>query len=226
MKTPSVAIALDATGSMHALLQSAKDAIGEIMRRTATELGRPLEIELFAYRDYDVPQELLLRSGKATDHHQLASWLAKVEALGGGGNDGEAIEVALSSILEDGRFACVLLAGDEPPNSLASIRGAHRQNQSDSMTIARLLGEQRIPVHSFVVGNDRRTVRDFATLSELSGGKCGRLDGTREMIDLAVLAILASIRGVAAARRYAESVQLTENAQAFADALLLEGPRS
>jgi hypothetical protein len=224
-KAPTVAIALDATGSMHSLIQSTRDAIGEIMRRTATELGKPLEIELFAYRDYDVPEQLTERSGKSTDHNQLTAWLAKVEPLGGGGNDGEAVEAALEHVVGDGRFACVLLAGDEPPNSSASMRQAGRQNHPDAKQLARKLGGQGVPIHSFAVGDDPRTIRDFAALSNLSGGKSGRLDGTREMIDLAVLAILASIKGVAAATKYASSVQLTENTKAFAQALL-DGPRT
>jgi hypothetical protein len=225
VKAPRVAMALDATGSMASLLQSAKDAMSEIMRRVAAELGRPLEVELIIYRDYDVAQELLSRSGRSTDHAKLARWLSKVRAMGGGSNEGEAIEAALAPILLDGTFACVLLAGDEPPNHVRSIKAAGRPNDLDAMQIARLLGERNIPVHSFVVGADSRTIDAFAKLSELSGGKSGRLDGTREMIDLAVLAILASIKGVDAARRYADSISLTRNTQAFADALLLEGPR-
>jgi hypothetical protein len=219
-RTPTVAIAFDATGSMHSLIQSAKDAIGEIMRRAADQLGRPLEIELFAYRDYDVPEQLLERSGKSTEHSKLVAWLAKIEALGGGGNSGEAVEAALSEVLRDGNFACVLLAGDEPPNSAAFIRRSGRQSTPDAKQLAKLLGEQRIPVHSFVVEDDPRTVRDFASLSLLSGGKSGRLDGTREMIDLAVLAILASIKGASAASKYAQTLQLTPNTTAFVQALL------
>ena len=224
-RTPSVAIALDATGSMHALIQSAKDAIGKIMRHSAVQLGRPLEIELFAYRDYDIPEQLLERSGKSTDHNKLAAWLAQIEARGGGGNGGEAVEAALSEVLRDASFACVLLAGDEPPNSPSLIRRTGRKNTPDAKQLAKLLGERRIPIHAFVVEDDPRTVRDFAGLAEVSGGKSGRLDGTREMIDLAVLAILASIKGASAAGKYAQTLQLTPNTRAFAEALL-GGPKS
>lgn len=218
-RAPTVAIALDATGSMYRLIQSAKEAIGEIMTLAAARLGRPLEIELFAYRDYDVPQQLIERSGKSTDHNKLSSWLAKIEALGGGGNSGEAIEVALDKVLADGKFACVLLAGDEPSNSAANIREGGRPNQLEARQLAGKLRERGIPIHSFVVGSSQRTITDFRKLADLSGGKCGRLDGTREMIDLAVMAILASIEGSAAAASYAKTIQLTANTRAFALAL-------
>lgn len=214
-RVPTVAIALDATGSMYGLIQSAKDAIGEIMSLAAVRLGRPLEIELLVYRDYDVPQQLIETSGKSTDHEKLACWLSTVEALGGGGNSGEAIEVALNHVLADGKFACVLLAGDEPSNTAANIRAAGRQNQRDARYIAGKLGERHVPIHSFVVGNNQRTATDFRKLADLSGGKSGRLDGTREMIDLAVLAILASIEGATAAASYAKTIQLTANTRAF-----------
>jgi len=215
----AVAIALDATGSMYSLIQSAKDAIGDIMRVTAERLGRPLEIELLAYRDYDVPQQLIERSGKSIDQSKLAGWLAKIDARGGGGNSGEAIEVALDQVLADGKFACVLVAGDEPSNSAASITKAGRQNKSTAKEIAAELRKRRIPVHTFVVGDSERTLLDFQRLADLSGGKSGRLDGTREMIDLAVMAILASINGASAAASYANSIQLTPNTRAFALAL-------
>jgi hypothetical protein len=218
-RSPTVAIALDATGSMYALIQSAKDAIGEIMRLAADRLGRPLEIELLVYRDYDQAQRVLESSGKSKDNTHLARWLAKIEALGGGGNGGEAVEVALDQVLSDGKFACVLLAGDEPSNSASSIAKAGRQGKITAKQIATKLRERGIPIHAFVVGDCQRTIQDFQKLAELSGGKSGRLDGTREMIDLAVMAILASINGPAAAASYASSINLTPNTEAFVLAL-------
>jgi hypothetical protein len=204
---------------MYGLIQSAKDALGEIMRLAADRLGRPLEIELLVYRDYDVPQQVLERSGKSTDHNRLVQWLAKIEALGGGGNSGEAVEVALDQVLADGKFACVLVAGDEPSNSASSINRAGREGKNTAKQIAAKLRERSIPIHTFVVGDCQRTIVDFQRLADLSGGKSGRLDGTREMIDLAVMAILASISGPASAASYASTIKLTPNTEAFVLAL-------
>lgn len=94
-----IAIALDATGSMANLISDAKKAITEIVTRASREAGRPIEIEILAYRDYDVPQQLLERSGVLGDPARLTQWLGKVGATGGGANDGEAIEVALAEVI-------------------------------------------------------------------------------------------------------------------------------
>src|SRR6187551_3054874 len=53
------AIALDATGSMAGLIEMAKRSIGEILARVMREAGRPIEVMLVAYRDYDVPNEIV-----------------------------------------------------------------------------------------------------------------------------------------------------------------------
>ncbi|MEA3036978.1 MAG: hypothetical protein QOH04_2755 [Sphingomonadales bacterium] len=215
-----VAIALDATGSMAGLIASAKNSISEIVKRTTREAGRPIEIELFIYRDYDVPRQVLERSGRSSDPRPLIDWLARVTATGGGGNDGEAVEAALQAIVEDGSFAVVLLAGDEPSNSAANLASAGQRNARSAHDLARELGSRQVPIHSFVVGNDSRTQGDFSALSKATGGKTGRLDGSAEMIDLAVMAILSRLKGSEGVRRYIATAQLTDNSRAFAQLLL------
>ena len=215
-----VAIALDATGSMSHLLRATTDAISEIITRVSREAGRIIEIELFVFRDYDVLDRLLERSGRSAEPQHLISWLSRVQALGGGANDGEAIEAALEAILREGTFGVVLLAGDEPSNSAASVRRAGR-NARHAHDLARAFGEQKVPIHSFVVGSDPRTVADFRAISQQSGGKSGRMDGSKEMIDLAVMAILDRLKGAEGVRRYMAGAQLTDNARAFGDQLLL-----
>jgi hypothetical protein len=215
-----VAIALDATGSMAQLLRATKDAIGEIIARVSREADQPIEIELFVYRDYDIPNRLIERSGRTPQPQRLIGWLSGVEALGGGANEGEAVEAALEAILGEGTFGVVLLAGDEPSNGANTVAQSSRDGRT-ARDLARALGQQKVPVHSFVVGNDVRTVADFRLISELSGGKSGRMDGSKEMIDLAVMAILDRLKGAAGVRKYMEGRQLTDNSQAFGQQLLL-----
>jgi hypothetical protein len=190
------------------------------MERAKNEAGRPIEIEIFVYRDYDVPEQLLERSGASPEANRLSQWLAHVTPDGGGGNDGEAVEVALAAILDDGTFATVLLAGDEPSNSPASLATAGRRNNPTALACAEALGRQQIPVHTFVVGNYHRTLQDFAAIAEASNGKTGRLDGSAEMIDLAVMAILARLKGAGGVRDYMASRPLTPNSRDFGQLLL------
>lgn len=219
-RTVQVAIALDATGSMAGMLRVAKDSIGEIIARVTAEAPGHLEIELFAYRDYDVGSHPLERSGLSSTAQPLANWLSRVRADGGGGNAGEAVEVALEAILEAGSFAAVLLIGDEPSNGSAELRAAGRSNAATARSLAGRMGERHIPIHSFVMGDDPRTSSDFKALANSSGGKCGRLDGSKEMIDLAVMAILSTIVGRGGVTNYMAGRHLSSNAAAFGQLLL------
>ena len=205
---------------MAALLQAAKASIAEIVTKSTREAGRPIEIELFVYRDYDVPAHLLERSGRSSEPQKLIKWLAGKHATGGGANDGEAIEAALQPILDDGAFDVVLLAGDEPSNSRSSLAAAGRRNTRNAHDLAQELGAKQIPIHSFVVGDDPRTQTDFATLSKLTGGQTGRLDGSAEMIDLAVMAILSKLKGSESVRSYMNRTRLSDNSRAFGQLLL------
>lgn len=76
------AIALDATGSMASLIDMAKRSIREILTRVMREAGGPVEIMLVAYRDYDVPKNIVISSTPTKDHNALTSWLEKVEVQG------------------------------------------------------------------------------------------------------------------------------------------------
>jgi hypothetical protein len=71
------AIALDATGSMGPLIEMAKKSISEILARVMSRAGRPVEIKLVVYRDYDVPNELVAFSETTKDAQALTPGLAK-----------------------------------------------------------------------------------------------------------------------------------------------------
>lgn len=174
------AIALDATGSMAGLIEMAKRSVQEILTRVMRQAGRPVEIMLVAYRDYDVPNEIAVASAPSKDHNALISWLGTIQARGGGSNDGEAIERALEAIGEAGRFDAIVVAGDESPNSRAFLRTVNRGDAPLAEDMARRFSQANTPVHTFVVGDDPRTIRAFAQLASLSGGqirqarwKCG-----------------------------------------------------
>jgi hypothetical protein len=224
--TARFAIALDATGSMATLIDTAKRSITEILKRVVSGAGRPVEIMLVAYRDYDVPRDLVELSVTTKDANKLISWLSSIIAKGGGSNDGEAIECALAAIKKAGKFDAILLAGDEPPNSRVNIRKGSGTDGLHAEDLAKYFAQDNTPIHTFVVGHDPRTVKQFAKLSCLSGGKSGKLDGSQEMIDMAVMAMLAKLKGSAGVRTYLKDFHVTSRAATEFGNLLLEGPKN
>lgn len=232
--TPTFAVLLDATASMQPSIDHARYQIKEILERGRIELGSPIKVQFYCYRDYDVTASgrslLLERSPMTEDAEVLSAWLANIEADGGGMNSGEATEVALEAVHElitthGERIAAVLLAGDEPSNSRANLEKARRHQHSTAREWASRLGERQIPVHTFVVGNRADTTTDFEEIARLSGGKTGHLDGSASMLNMAALAMVAAAGGVGAVRNYEKRHLLTGPEKAFAR-LLIAGPKS
>lgn len=222
--TGRFAIALDATGSMGGLIDMAKQSIGDILKRVFSGAGQPVDIMLVAYRDYDVPNAVVEVSRPSNDANALISWLARIEAHGGGANDGEAIERALQVIMDKGVFDAILIAGDEPANSEASIRKAKGISGKTAEELARQLADAQTPVHTFVVGDDERTISSFEKIASLSGGKCGRLDGSTGMVDMAVMAMLSRLKGHDGVKAYMRDYHVGSRSAEFGK-LLLEGPK-
>jgi hypothetical protein len=222
--TARFAIALDATGSMAGLIDMAKKSVTEILKRVISGAGRPVEIMLVAYRDYDVPNDIVITSAVTNDANALIAWLEKVRAHGGGSNDGEAVERALEAIGAAGTFDAVMVAGDEPSTSRATVQ-ARRRDGLQAEDYAKRFAQASTPIHTLVVGSNPRTIRDFATLSSLSGGKSGKLDGSSEMIHMAVMAMLAKLKGSEGVRAYMKDYHVTSRAATDFGNLLLEGPK-
>jgi hypothetical protein len=218
------AILLDATGSMSALINEARRDITEIINRISTEANCQVEIEVIIYRDYDVPNHQLIEySGLQSDPSLLRSWLSKVNVLGGGTNDGEAIEVALARGLQIQNLTAVMLAGDEPANSAEHIRQNGPAGMKSAAQLAADFGKQACPIHAFVVGQRASTVQSFKQIADISGGKAGYLNGSNDMLDMAVMAMLSSLRGRAAVEKYMKERNLSVDAGNYGR-LLLGGP--
>ena len=203
-----VVIALDGTGSMAQLIDMTRDSICEIVNRVRREGDVPA-FRLYIYRDYDVVvadrANLLLETSEPfREGDALRRWLDGKTVGGGGGNDGEAVEVALQHILDRSEASVVMIAGDEPANSRKHIDQVGGGQYRTAMEIASDLGRRGVPVHAFTVGLRGSTRQSFKQIAAASGGKVGKLDGGAEMIDLAVVAILKALHGDAAVRRYTE----------------------
>lgn len=219
------AVALDASGSMAPLIATARESIAEIIRRVSEGAGAPVKLRLYVYRDYDClgyPEHPVLEHSELTsDVALLRRWLAGREAAGGGGNDGEAIEAALTDILARQEADAVLVAGDEPSNAKAHLSGFSGTGvQATAIELAPTFKQRRCPIHMFALGQRPSTLRDFKSVAAAAGGQFGRLDGGPDMIDLAAIAMLSRLRGEQGVRKYADQHNLTDNAKTFASALL------
>ncbi len=222
--TAKVAFAIDATGSMGPLIENARSSVYRILEEAQSRSSIPVSVQFFVFRDYDVLSDLVEISPQDSNPKKLDEWLNTIIPKGGGANEGEAIEAALLKIREAGEFLLVLLAGDEPANARHTVTANRGPNVGTAEDEAVMLGEQGIPIHTFVVGNREDTSKCFGRLSELSGGACGRLDGSDAMTDMAVMCILNAVEGTSAVKSYAETLTLGSSADKFAQ-LLLDSPK-
>lgn len=213
-------IALDATGSMASLIDDARRDIATILKRVYEEAKAAVRIRIYVYRDYDVRHIVCESSPLSADSQELTRWLATVGVAGGGANDGEAIEAVLGAVHEAGEANAVLLAGDEPSNPRSDLDGRGLQNTPTAHDWARRLAQKGVPIHTFAVGDYPPTIRDFQEIARLSGGQAGRLDGSTAMIDMAVMAMLSSLKGSASIRSYMERYALSDSSRRFGHLLL------
>jgi hypothetical protein len=219
------AMALDATASMTPLISMAKEAIKQIMGRVIAEAKVPVRVQLFVYRDYDVPAIIVEHSPLSGEANELAGWLNGIRADGGGANNGEAIEQGLLAIERAGAFDAILLAGDEPYNSRAHLDKLGKSSVPTAADLARRSGQVKRPIHTFLVGSYADARRALQEIATASGGCFGQLDGSEAMIDMAVLAMLASLKGTAFIKDYMGRTALSHSGKEFAT-LLLKGPSS
>jgi hypothetical protein len=219
------AIALDGTASMTPLIDMTKVTIKRIMSRVIAEAKAPVKVQLFVYRDYDVARLLVEQSRLSAEANELAGWLNGIGATGGGANNGEAIEQALLAIQRAGEFDAVLVAGDEPYNSRAHLDQLGKRDVPTAADLARRFGQSKCPIHTFLVGSYPDARKALQELASTSGGCFGQLDGSEAMIDMAVLAMLAGLKGKAFVKDYMERTALSHGGKNFG-ALLLKGPGS
>jgi hypothetical protein len=208
---------------MTPLIDMVKITIKKIMSRVISEAKMPVQVKLFVFRDYDVSSLLVEQSRLSADANELSGWLNGISATGGGDNNGEAIEQALLAIQRAGEFAAVLLAGDEPYNSRAHLDKLGKRDVPTAIDLARRFGQSRCPIHTFLVGSYPDARWALRELASASGGGFGELDGSEAMIDMAVLAMLAALRGRAFVKGYMERTALSHSGNEFGR-LLLAGP--
>jgi hypothetical protein len=117
-----------------------------------------------------------------------------------------------------GSLASEIQARDAPQIIFETVR-------ADYLAQADRLAQLRRSVFSFVVGNSRHTIRTFAEISQITGGKSMLLTNAQDLIDLLVLTVADDIGGGELMEQYLTkySDQLSEGGRKYARMLLGPG---
>jgi hypothetical protein len=196
---------------MAGIWQTTGEQIKELIKRLA-ELGS-FQLRWIAYRDY-CDGDLIVQASEWTN--QASPLLSFIDGIqcDGGGDEPEAVERALEHAANDKQATRVVLIGDAPPHA-----------ERDYLAQARRLAELRRPVFSFVVGNSPETIRTFAEISQITGGKSALLTNAQDLIDSVVLTAADDIGGRESVQQYLTkySPQLSEGSRKYARLLLGSG---
>ncbi len=222
-----VGIALDATGSMEALIENARRILGDVMRRVQEEIpSAKIEFVIVAFRDYHHDgRDLLQVSEQTGEYTRLVGWLEHVHAFGGD-DFPEAVEHALKHILLLKTTPdIVILAGDAPGHTAGEIPTYdYITDRRTARQVAIEYGQRNVPIYALVVNNLPPTVADFEAIAIASGGASGKLDGSDAMLQMISMAILKKLGGREAVTRFVgKQKQLTEGVRAFSGKLLTSG---
>lgn len=225
-KKLSVCIALDTTGSMSSLIDSAKESIAKVIEGVAKEASdMDLKVQLLSYKDYGDGADICTASDFSGDSTYLLSWLQKLYANGGNmdGLGSEAVEAPLAKVLAyTDAVDVMVIAGDAKSHDEDALR-TYRSQFKTAQELAKDFGKKDIPIYTFVVGDRRATKEDFRIISENSQGQSGMLGETQDFESMLILAILKKAKGTAGVQKYLSKNALTGNSKAFGQLLLGEG---
>ncbi|ETO36876.1 hypothetical protein RFI_00186, partial [Reticulomyxa filosa] len=196
-KSSRTVVLMDATGSMHQVLQNAKNAVFTMFERIATVLkdhGLPsntFEMQFVVYRNYNAPEDMLLQASPwESKPANLRSFMESINAGHGMGN--EAIEIGLAHVNKEAEkdgVSQVILIGDAPANTKQEVT-ARRQNRGENYwkttkfpsptyyedELARLK-QRGVIVHAFPVGSWPKG--NFDSIARAAGGRCAELQVTQ-----------------------------------------------
>ena len=182
-----IVLAIDATGSMKKVWRAIKNALA-VLENRLRELAPGIEITLIAYRDYCDGDRLVQISQPFKTSDDIAAFIHTLRCRGGG-DDPEAVEVALEHILRLSPDLAIL-AGDAPPHGVED----DLVDDKDYRVFARRLGEKKVPVYTLATNDCDTTVQSFGEIATLTGGKMFLLSDLNLCVD-AVSAAVAAVAG-------------------------------
>jgi hypothetical protein len=191
-----IVLLFDATGSMAPYWDSVKRGISEIVGRLLSVAGG-VAMKIVAYRDDCDGPRILEASDWCTTADALGDFIARV-VCDGGGDAPEAVDRALGAALAEEHVSRAILIGDAPPHSYRDCRAEAQQ-----------LGQKGRPVYPIVIGQHAETIKSFAMIAELSGGKMISFTNLEELFELITL-LAAHAAGPETLRRYETRYALTE----------------
>src|SRR5262245_30960963 len=110
-------------------------------------------------------------------------------------------------------------------NRRADLDSIGKRDVPTAADLAHRSGQAKCPIHTFLLGSYSDARRALQALATASGGSLGELDGSEAMIDMALLAMLANLKGTAFIKDYVGRTALSHSGKEFAT-LLLKGPTS
>jgi hypothetical protein len=193
---------------MDAIWQTTNQQIKEMVKRLS-DIGS-FQLKWVAYRDYCDGEQIVVASEWMRQPNPLLSFIDSISCFGGG-DEPEAVEKALEYAANDKSATRIVLIGDAPPHL-----------ERDYVVQARRLAQLRRPVFSFVVGNSPETVRTFAEISKITGGKSTLLTSAQDLIDLVVLTVADDIGGSDSVEQYLKKYapQISDGSRKYARLLL------
>ncbi len=195
---------MDATGSMSALLEKAKNTVHLMFERASEILKEKgirsaFELQFVVYRNYNCKAEYLLQySPWESDPDNLRQFMQTIKPRGGMGN--EAIEIGLWHVneeLEKGSISQIILIGDMPPNTREEVikkrrnglktsdDGSNCENYWAGTQFSVLTDHQEqlqrltirndpVPIHAFYV--KQSAMGSFQHIAQVTGGVSESLD--------------------------------------------------
>jgi hypothetical protein len=224
-------VLMDATGSMTALLNKAKNTVQEmfvraegIMKENGID-STSCAMQFAVYRNYWSSSNLVVHSAWESSGASLRAFMRDIHPLDGEGR--EAIEAGLqyansiSGFLDtdEQTLSQVVLIGDMPANTREEVtfrrtraQGNNKHHWGEAFATPTFwedeieqLAAKKIPVHAFYVKDHARS--NFEEIAERTGGKCGPLnidseEGAEMLTGVVTRRLLDSVGGATLVAAY------------------------
>lgn len=191
MKT-EIVFNFDTTGSMYPCLQQVRKNLDSIVTRLFKELPE-LRIGIGANGDYcDKGRPYITAHTDLTNNlHDLTKFISSVQSTGGGGNGGEAYELALHETRtkyswSDDAIKVLVMIGDEVAHKKGFRDYNGQVSVHDWREEARALRDQGVLVYTIQALDQRgqNAAAYYSELAETGGGMYLRLDQFSEIVEL------------------------------------------
>jgi Mg-chelatase subunit ChlD len=171
----------DATGSMSNVWFEAKQGIEKLVDRLR-KLFPEIKISMIAYRDYCDKERIIEKIPATNNIEKIRGFISNIRC-DGGGDDPEAIEVALEEILKS-EASIGILVGDAPPHGVID-----EVVEKDFREVAKELRKKEKKVYTVSTNSYNSTVDSFREIAQITDGKHFPLEQLDDLIDVLSIAV-------------------------------------